>query len=208
MEYGYSLRTNDYASRFNMWKKKTAMSYIEMAKVVVAAKDTLAKDDFAQFTALIGYSTTSSFISKLHRIGLQAELFEKNVDALPSSFTTLYALTTVSQNELENLFDKNQIRPSLKGNEVDRLVKLQKRYRSSKPRHPERHAGEGVIVEINDPIESAEPIALQIDSTVTNIQLIQLLRQLDLLTRFAGISVKVPLSIHQRIEQKQGEVVM
>ena len=72
MEHGYSLKTNDYASRFNLWQKKTAMSFIEMAKVVVEAKDTLAKDDFAQFTALIGHSTTSSFISKLHRIGLQA----------------------------------------------------------------------------------------------------------------------------------------
>lgn len=208
MEHGYSLRTNDYASRFNMWKKKTAMSYIEMAKVVVDAKDTLAKDDFAQFTALIGYSPSSSFISKLHRIGLQAELFENNIDALPSSFTTLYALTTVSQNDLENLFDRNQIRPSLKGNEVERLVKHQKRYRSSKTLHPERCSGQGALIENDEPIQRKEPIALQIDSTVTKIQLIQLLRQIDLFTRFGGVSVKVPLSIHRWIEQKEGEAAM
>lgn len=208
MTHENSLKTNDYASRFNMWQKKTAMSFIEMAKVVVEAKYTLDKENFAQFTSLIGYSTTSSFISKLHRIGLQAELFEMHIDLLPSSFTTLYALTTVNQCDLVDLFERNQIHPSLKGDEVEKLVKLQKRYRCSKTRHPERCAGKGSIIEIDEPLERVDPIALQIDASVTKPQLIQFLRQLDLLTRFSGVSVTVPPSIRQRINQEEGEVTM
>ena len=208
MEHGYSLKTNDYASRFNLWKKKTAMSFIEMAKVVVEAKDTLEKDDFGQFTALIGHSTTSSFISKLYRIGLQAEVFEKHIDLLPSSFTTLYALTTVKQDELVDLFEENRIHPRLKGSEVGQLVKTQKRYRSSRVRHPERCASNGIIMPMDHPIERSDPIALQIDASVTKTQLIQFLRQLDLLTRFEGVRVTVPTSIHQRIAQEEREVDM
>lgn len=196
-------KANQYVSRFNMWKRKTAMSYIEMAKVVVEAKDSLSKEGFSEFTQLIGYSTTDSFISKLYRIGLQSEIFEQHIDSLPSSFTTLYALTTVGEVELSNLFEQQRIRPSLRGHEVEQLIKIQKRYGGSKTRHLERCAGTGEIIDIDEPLQRLEPIALRIDESVTKAQLAQFLRQLELLTRFDGVNVTIPISIHKRISQQE-----
>jgi hypothetical protein len=196
MDICASNKANEYASRFNVWKKKTAISYLEMAKVVVDAKENLGRDKFDQFANLIGYKSTDSFISKLYRIGLQADLFEKNVDQLPASFTTLYALTTVNKGQLENLFAEQRITPALKGSQVDSLVKVQKRYRA---RHENKKAGPVEIIDIDTPIERSESIALHVDMTVTHPQLVQFLRQLELLTRTNGISVSIPSSIRERI---------
>jgi len=196
MDICASNKANEYASRFNVWKKKTAISYLEMAKVVVDAKENLGRDKFDQFANLIGYKSTDSFISKLYRIGLQADLFEKNVDQLPASFTTLYALTTVNKGQLENLFAEQRITPALKGSQVDSLVKVQKRYRA---RNENKKAGPVEIIDIDTPIERSESIALHVDMTVTHPQLVQFLRQLELITRTNGISVSIPSSIRERI---------
>jgi hypothetical protein len=196
MDICVSNKANDYASRFNVWKKKTAMSYIEMAKVVVEAKENLGRDKFEQFANLIGYKSSDSFISKLYRIGLQADLFEKNIDQLPPSFTTLYALTTVNKGQLENLFEEQRITPALKGSQVEGLVKVQKRYRVG---DENKKAGPVEVIDIDTPIEKSESIALHVDMNVTHPQLVQFLRQLELLTRTNGISVSIPSSIRQRI---------
>jgi hypothetical protein len=196
MDICISNKANDYASRFNVWKKKTAMSYIEMAKVVVEAKENLGKERFEQFANLIGYKSTDSFISKLYRIGLQADLFEKNIDQLPSSFTTLYSLTTINNHQLVNLFKDQRITPSLKGSQINSLVSVQKRYRSI---DPNKKSSAGEIIDIDVPLEIPEPIAVHIDMNVTDPQLVQFLRQLELLTRKNGISVSLPDNIRQRI---------
>lgn len=202
MDIFVSNKANEYAGRFNVWKKKTAISYLEMAKVVVDAKENLGRDKFEQFANLIGHKSTDSFISKLYRIGLQADLFEKNVDQLPASFTTLYALTTVNKGQLENLFAEQRITPALKGSQVDSLVKVQKRYRIG---DQNKKAAPVEIIDIDTPIERLESIALQVDMTITHLQLVQFLRQLELLTRTNGISVTIPNAIRERIyEQSEG----
>jgi len=198
MDNCISNKANEYAGRFNMWKKKTALAYIEMAKVVVTAKEDLSRDRFEEFTNLIGYRSTDSFISKLYRIGLQSELFEKNIDQLPSSFTTLYALTTVDNGQLRVLFDEQRITPALKGNQLESLLKIQKRYSSC---NVGMRSSRGQVIDINEPMKKLEPIELRIDMNVTNPQLVQFLRQLELLTRINEINVSIPDSIRQRINQ-------
>ena len=203
MEVITNIKTDQYAGRFNLWKRKTAQGFIEMGKVIVDAKENLDKGEFEEFIGVIGYATASSFISKLYQIGMNADLFDKNIDQLPSSYTTLYQLTTVDSPTLVKLFDQQLISPALKGRQLEEMVKRQKRYRITKP---ERKVGPVEYIEINEPLQRLEPIELRIDSTFPPEYLPQFLRQLELLTKRGGVKVSIPASIHQQIN-KPGEIM-
>ena len=199
MEVCVKIKKSEYIGRFNLWKKKTAQSFIEMGKVVVDAKECLSKAEYAEFIGDIGYSTASAFISKLYQIGLHADIFEKHIDLLPSSFTTIYALTSATDQQLEGLFESNVIHPTLKGKDIARLVNRQKRYRVLK-RNSEH--GPVTITEGHAPLTRLDPIEVRIDSSVPLPQLAQFIRQLDLLTRFEGIQVSLPEGIRQQLTQE------
>ncbi len=190
-----------YASKFNLFKKKTAESYIAMAKVVTDAKHGLSKAQYAEFIELIGYDKSDSTIGKLYRIGLQADLFEQYIDRLPASFTTLYALTTAGETVLTTLFQENHIRPSLRGSEVPKLINRQSRYRRS-PSSSTPDAG--VTIEGDEPLARGDGLTIQILPKVSRDDLIKVLRELESLFRSVdGIKVHLPDTILQRIRLEE-----
>jgi hypothetical protein len=190
-----------YASKFNLFKKKTAESYIAMAKVVTEAKHGLSKDQYAEFIALIGYDKSDSTIAKLYRIGLQADIFEQYIDRLPASFTTLYALTTAGESMLTTLFQENQIRPSLRGSEVPKLINRQSRYRRSPSSST---ADSGVTMEGDEPLARGDGLTIQILPKVSRDDLIKVLRELEsLFQRIDGIKVYLPDPILQRLRSEE-----
>lgn len=190
-----------YACRFNIFKKKTAEAYIEMAKVVTQAKHDLSKDQYSEFINLIGYDKSDSTIGKLYRIGLMADIFEENIDRLPASFTTLYALTTTGEETLKTLFQENQIRPSLRGCEISNLVKRQSRYRRD---YPDRGSSEVKNIAIDEPLTRGDDLTIRILPGVSQMELIEILKQLENLSRdIAGIKVQLSKPILNRLKMKE-----
>ena len=190
-----------YASQFNTFKKKTAQSYIAMAKVVVEAKHGLGKEQYSEFIKLIGYDTKDSTIGKLYRIGLQADLFEKYIDLLPASFTTLYALTTAGEAPLTQLFEERQIRPSLKGCEISQLIKKQARYKRS---FPLRKASNQTIVEVDEPLTRGDEIKIRVLPSVSSDKLVMLLKKLEILINDdEEIRVLITEEIVQRLGSRE-----
>jgi hypothetical protein len=187
-----------YASRFSMLKKKTAESYIQMAKIVTQAKHGLSKEQYGEFINLIGYDKSDSTIGKLYRIGLQADIFEQYIDKLPASFTTLYALTTAGEENLKTLFQEDQVRPSLKGSELSGLIKRQTRYRRP---YPNRGPSEAISIDIDERLTRGDELTVRVLPGVTQVDLVQLVKQLESLTKeIHGIKVQLSVPILKRLK--------
>lgn len=100
---------------------KSAATTLEMAKIVCRAK-TLGGKGFEQFCALIGYKPESSSIRKLRCIGAKADVLERFLAILPSSWTTLYDLSQLAERDLEELLEGGRVKPSSTAAELSVLV--------------------------------------------------------------------------------------
>jgi hypothetical protein len=190
-----------YAGRFSMFKKKTAESYIQMAKVVTEAKHGLSKDQYAEFINLIGYDKSDSTIGKLYRIGLLADIFEEYIDKLPASFTTLYALTTAGEENLKTLFQEDQIRPSLRGSELSGLIKRQTRYRRP---YPDRGSNQGAHIDVHEPLTRGDELTIRVLPGVSQVELVQVIKLLESISSdIDGIKVQLSRPILNRLQGKE-----
>lgn len=115
---------NAYAVQFNQFASKTAEAIIGMARVVYNAKSSLSIQNFNQFCDAIKLKKESSAIRKLTQIGKKADFLERYADRLPNTWTTVYRLTQLTNDVLEDLIAKEDVHPSLSGLEAGRLVHL------------------------------------------------------------------------------------
>lgn len=121
---------SEMAEKFNGFARKTAESVLQMAKVVSEMKKQSSaqkdKDEFEKFCDLIGYKSDSSLIRKYTIIGGKFDLLMKNVSKLPSTWTTVYQISMLSNEAIETFIEKGVISPRLSGSNVKDVLGLSK----------------------------------------------------------------------------------
>ncbi len=109
-----SKKVTDYAEQFKVQAKKTAEGILEMARVVFDAKQ-LGSDDFEAFCAQVGYKSDSSTIRKLASIGKQYLVLSSRSKSLPTSWTTLYQVSRLTAEMIDQKISEGVITPNLDG---------------------------------------------------------------------------------------------
>jgi hypothetical protein len=93
----------EYVNKFHLFAAKTAQSVLEMCKVIHDAKVNLQEKSFLQFCKQINLPAGSSTISKYLKIGERYNQFIKYTDRLPNSWTSLYLITDIPEDQFENV---------------------------------------------------------------------------------------------------------
>ena len=117
-----SLEVIGYADTFKTYFIKTAENILEMAKVVFTAKEKLGKNQFREFSYLIGFDPSNSTLKKLQGIGKNYEVLSKNISALPANWTTLYEIAQLPEDKFIAAIDKGVITPNVLGRDVKALT--------------------------------------------------------------------------------------
>ncbi len=124
-----------YVVEFQSFARKTAESIICMAEVVFKAKQELRKLDskgdkahehFSRFCEAIGYNKKTSTIRKLEQIGEMAGMLKSHADKLPNTWTTLYTLSQLGGNVLEQMIDQGHVAASITAKEATALLAAQR----------------------------------------------------------------------------------
>ena len=111
-----------YVKDFNHYAKKTAKAVLNMGVVVTQAKNNLSDESFNRFCHGIRFESKSSSIRKLIQIGQTAEHLFKHADNLPNSWTTIYELSKLSSDVLEELIDSGKVYSTISGKDAKQLV--------------------------------------------------------------------------------------
>jgi hypothetical protein len=110
------------ASEFNKYAKQTAIGILEMGRVVFTVKKEMKNEDmFKEFCLRIGYKHTSSSIKKLKLIGKKYDQLHSNVDFLPNSWTTLYEISRLAEEQLNEYIEMGVINPQVQGSKIKEL---------------------------------------------------------------------------------------
>lgn len=104
-------------SDFRDFASKTAQGILEMARVVYEAKK-LGKKEFKVFCQEIGYEASSSTIRKLNSIGEKYAFLKNHKNALPSSWTTIYQISRLTEEVIQSKIEEGVITPTLDGKGV------------------------------------------------------------------------------------------
>lgn len=118
----YSKQVSEFVSQYRICVQKTASSILELAYVLKSAKDTLNKDEFKLFRAEISANAKKdSFIKKLNCIADKASRFVAIQEKLPAAYTTLYALSQLTDEEFERAQSEDLIKPNLTAVELSKF---------------------------------------------------------------------------------------
>ncbi len=118
-----STKIEDFAKDINSSWRKTTDSILETARLCTKANGQLTKDGRKQLVQLLSFSP--SVFSKLVKIGEHALLHQDQVKSLlPPNYTIMYALSQLSDAELQAAVDAGAISPVMSREDV---VLLQKR---------------------------------------------------------------------------------
>lgn len=98
--------------KFNAFARKTAEGVLEMAKVVCEAKK-LKESEFHKFCEIVGMSGSSSTVQKLTKIGEKYEYLIGHAEKLPANWTTVYELSKLTEEKIEDLIDRGVVSTSL-----------------------------------------------------------------------------------------------
>jgi hypothetical protein len=112
-----------YVKQFNQFGKKSAEGVIGMGRVVQAAHQNLEDtNEFRKFCNRIRFENGSSSLRKLIQIGQKADLLETYLDQLPSSWTTLYLLSTLTDAQLKEGLTQKRIEATMSGAQVRHVI--------------------------------------------------------------------------------------
>ena len=103
--------------KFNTFARKTAEGVLEMAKVICEAKK-LKESEFHKFCEIVGMSGSSSTVQKLLKIGEKYEYLIGHAEKLPANWTTIYELSKLTVETIEDLIDRGVISTSLMAAEL------------------------------------------------------------------------------------------
>ncbi len=109
-----SKQVTEYANQFKVQAKKTAEGVLEMARVVFDAKQ-LGTADFEVFCSEVGYKSDSSTIRKLKSIGEKYQFLLSRSKSLPTSWTTLYQVSRLTAEVIDQKINEGVITPNLDG---------------------------------------------------------------------------------------------
>lgn len=108
----------DCVNEFKGYARKTVEGTLEMSRVVVEARKLKGKSNFGEFCDLIGFDKRSSTIKKLQCIGKKYEFLSSVKDNLPSNWTTLYQISRIDNEQIQDLIQSKVIHPDMTGKEV------------------------------------------------------------------------------------------
>jgi len=120
-----SKQVTEYASQFKIQARKTAEGVLEMAKVVYDAKQ-LSTLDFEAFCYEVGYASDSSTIRKLKSIGEKYQFLLARSKSLPASWTTLYQVSRLTAEVIEQKIDEGVINPQIDGKSLSKILGVEK----------------------------------------------------------------------------------
>lgn len=113
-----SKSADDLAMEFGLFGKKTVENLIQMSRVVFEAKMQHSKHIFKEFCQLTGINPQSSSCRKYIAIGEHSERLIECVDRLPNSWTTLYTICTLSDDQFDQLLQSNVLSSSMTAKEM------------------------------------------------------------------------------------------
>ncbi len=107
----------EFVDQFNQFSRKTAESIIGMAEIVYKAKKSLSDSEsngrFQEFCSAIRFKPKSSAIRKLGRIGEMSDLLKRHSDKLPNTWTTIYTLTHLGSQALEDAIEREDVKANI-----------------------------------------------------------------------------------------------
>jgi hypothetical protein len=100
-----------FVSAYEICIRKTTASILELAECVYRAKELLTAECYEEFCKQINVEKNSSYLKKLNCIAQKAARFKMIENQLPANYTTLYALTKVSDDNFNKMCENNVINP-------------------------------------------------------------------------------------------------
>ena len=107
-----SQKVLELSKAFTTFAQQTAQGILEMGSAVNQAKQ-LSGPDFEAFCSLIKFDSHSSSIRKLAAIGEKYAMLVKHVEALPTTWTTIYSLTKMTPAELDAGVKEGSVSPQM-----------------------------------------------------------------------------------------------
>jgi hypothetical protein len=105
-----------YAVRIKAILDKTVDGIFEAARVVCAASEKLGKGEYLRLAALTGMSVGT--LNKLKTIHERSARFADVMDALPATWTNIYELARLDDDQFALLRETRRLRPDLTGDEI------------------------------------------------------------------------------------------
>ena len=104
-------------TRFHTFAAKTVEGILEMGRVVNEASK-LKKSEFAKFCELVELDGKDSTVNKLKTIGEKYEFLLAHSSKLPSSWTTVYEIARLTEDQITNLIDRGVLKATLAAQEL------------------------------------------------------------------------------------------
>jgi hypothetical protein len=105
---------SSFVSEYSLCITKTASSVLELASIVYRAKSDLSKKEYDFFLREINVDESkTSYLKKLQCIAQRASRLDAIKDKLPAAYTTLYALSQLTDDDFLRAQSENLINPNL-----------------------------------------------------------------------------------------------
>ena len=116
-----------FLSEYTAFAVKTAKATVEMCRVVYEAKTQLAKYEYLCFLRDIHHSSEDSTIRKYLAIGERYDKLIQYTNLLPSSWTSIYAITQIPSDVFDALVSTGSSMANLKGAQIKLLKDANKK---------------------------------------------------------------------------------
>lgn len=100
-----------YVDKFTHTRKGSAKAIIELSATLYEAEVSLSSHEFSSFCAQVSIEQGKSYHKKLRSIGRDEIRLMSIVHNLPNSWTTIYKVSCLRENEFGSLVDKQIITP-------------------------------------------------------------------------------------------------
>ena len=112
-----------FVDQYKVSVRKTAESILELANVVYNAENALSKVDFTCFREQIGADKSKdSYIKKLRVIAKASARLNEFRGSLPASYTTLYTLSSLSEEIFTQVVADDVINPQMTANALSKYI--------------------------------------------------------------------------------------
>lgn len=108
-----------FVSDYEVCARKTTASILELADCVYRAKNQLSTECYDEFCKRIKVDKNSSYLKKLNCIAQKAARFKIVENQLPANYTTIYALTKVSDDKFIEMCDDKVINPLMTAKQLN-----------------------------------------------------------------------------------------
>ena len=123
---------SDYVNQYRHYAKKTVESVILLGKTVFDADKFLSQDDFITFCDEVKLNPNGPTYRKLRTIGKMSDRFTDYYEVLPSSWTTVYELAKMKDNEFNKLVVGNVLHKEVTSKEIKKALDANDKVKNEK----------------------------------------------------------------------------